>query len=156
MLRQNTLRWLYMRQNRRRSQYDPNSPGRRTPPGVCPQARNKVRQRYIMSEEQAEVASQPPGAAKVRPANNPWEEQREKMQHSRRSTPESDYFWQDVLPEWRKMVPECSWHRDQGERTRLWEEKEPGELPDSNVNKVWSTPRCYWCEDSKASQGRTN
>ena len=27
------------------------------PPGVCPQARNKVRQRYIMSEEQAEVAS---------------------------------------------------------------------------------------------------
>ena len=35
----------------------------------------------------------------------------------------------------------------------MWEEREPGELPDSNVNKGWSTPRCYWCEDSKPSQG---
>ena len=40
------------------------------PPGIWLQARNKVRQRYIVSEEQAEVASRPPEAAKVRPANH--------------------------------------------------------------------------------------
>ena len=108
-----------------------------------------------MSEEQAEVASRPPGAAKVRPANHPWEECREKMQNSERSTPESDSFWQDVLPDWREMVPEYPWPRDQGDRTQLWKEKEQGELPDSNVNQVWSTPRCYWC-DPEDCQGKTN
>ena len=76
-----------------------------------------------MLEEQAEVASQPPGAAKVRPANHPGEERREKMQHSGRSTPQVDSFWQDVLPDWQEMVPECPWPRDQGDRTQLWKEK---------------------------------
>ena len=54
------------------------------------------------------------------------------------------------------MVPECPWPKNQEDRNRLWEGREPGELPDSNVNKAWSTPQCYWCEDSKASQGRTD
>ena len=44
------------------------------------------------------------------------------------------------------MVPECPWPRDQGDRTQLWKEKEPGDLPDSNVDQVWSTPAYYWCE----------
>ena len=86
-----------------------------------------------MPEEQAEVASHPPGAAKVRPANYPWEEQ-----HSGGSTPERreemlDSFWQDVFPDWWEMVLECPWPKDQGDRNRLWEEREPGELPDSNA-----------------------
>ena len=44
------------------------------PPVICLQARNKVRQRYIVSEEQGRVVSQPPGAARERPFNYPREE----------------------------------------------------------------------------------
>ena len=43
------------------------------PLGICLQARNKVRQRYIVLEEQERVVSQPPGSAREGPVNYPWE-----------------------------------------------------------------------------------
>ena len=38
----------------------------------------------------------------------------------------------------------------------MWEERESGELPDFNVNKAMSMPRCHRCEGSRPSQGQTN
>ena len=64
-----------------------------SPPGICIQARNKVRQRYLVSEEQGGVASRPPGAARERPVNYPWEEQHFVGSPHERREKMSESFW---------------------------------------------------------------
>ena len=61
----------------------------------------------------------------------------------------SDSFWRDILPE-------CPWPEDQGDRDRLWEGREPVELPDFNLEEVMRTSWFHWHEGSRPLQGQTN
>ena len=95
------------------------------------------------------MVSRPPGAVREGSLKYPLENKQLRIESQVISREMSDSFWQDILPQ-------CPWQEDQEDRTQLWDEMDPLELPEVDIKEIMSKSRFQRHKGSRLVQERTN